>query len=191
MHHRLVCGQREERGSCRWLRPEEDEDEEEVGLGRGGAAIMSDAPRGTLALWGCASPGRTACRPAAQTPPRSAWPPRRRTWWLTGSAATSGTQMRSGKDCEGRRTQAEEMLHRGQEVRLWIRELLVHLMSDDRSEHNEDLRLVPDYNAVFNCAGLTLIYTRHRFFLFCACWTKTSARRWNKATLTDDDSSLY
>lgn len=53
-----------------------------------------------------------------------------------------------GRIAKEEETQAEEMLHRGQEVGLRIRELLVHLMSDDRAEHNEDLNLVPDYNAV-------------------------------------------
>lgn len=59
---------------------------------------MSDALRGTSALVGYESLGRTAYRLAAQTRPRSALRPRRRTWWLTGSAAKSGTQRISGRD---------------------------------------------------------------------------------------------
>lgn len=89
----IVCVWTEGMGRLLWIKAG-------WGGGGGGAAIMSDAPRGTSALWGCASPARTAYRPAAQTQPRSAWPPRRRTWWPTGSAARSGTQRISRKDCE-------------------------------------------------------------------------------------------
>lgn len=64
------------------------------------AVITSDAPRETSALVGCESLGRRAYRLAAQTQPRSASRPRRRTWWLTGSAAKSGTRRISGKDAE-------------------------------------------------------------------------------------------
>lgn len=100
-HHAslFVCGQREE-GGCYGLRLDGGSGGGWGGGSGGGAAIMSDAPRGTSALWGCASPARTACRPAAQTQPRSAWPPRRRTWWLAGSAARSGTQRKSRRDGE-------------------------------------------------------------------------------------------
>lgn len=60
--------------------------------------ITSDAPRETSALVGYESLGRRAYRLAAQTRRHSALQPHRRTWWLTGSAAKSGTQRISGKD---------------------------------------------------------------------------------------------
>lgn len=63
-----------------------------------GAVITSDAPRETSALAGYESLDRRVYRLAAQTQPHSASRPRRRTWWLTGSAAKSGTQRISGKD---------------------------------------------------------------------------------------------
>lgn len=62
-----------------------------------GAAITSDAPRETSALVGYESLGHRAYRRAARTRRHSALRPRRRTWWLTGSAARSGTQRISGE----------------------------------------------------------------------------------------------
>lgn len=60
--------------------------------------ITSDALRETSALGGYESLDRRPYRLAARTQRRSALPPRQRTWWLTGSAAKSGTRRISGKD---------------------------------------------------------------------------------------------
>lgn len=67
---------------------------------RAAARITSGALRETSALVGFESLGRTSYRLAAQTQRRSALRLRRRTWWLAGSGARTGTQRISGKEEE-------------------------------------------------------------------------------------------